>query len=157
MLSIIYIKEGFTTVKQVLYNEGIFSGYQSLLALYLSGTPSLETGTRPPSCLQLSIYSHLGWLPTCYSSLPSLPCLSFWHFVRLPVLSREFEIGRENLPVSGRKNTDLFPWQSHLLRRRWRIEQFWQHYSLIPLPVIEQNFEVKMFRFRFRFAYLFHH
>ena len=30
-----------------------FSGYQSLLALYLSGTPSQETGTRPPSCLYL--------------------------------------------------------------------------------------------------------
>ena len=27
--------------------------YQSLLALYLSGTPSLKTGTSPPSCLYL--------------------------------------------------------------------------------------------------------
>ena len=32
-----------------LYNWGIFSGYQSLLTLYLSGTPSLRTGTRPPT------------------------------------------------------------------------------------------------------------
>ena len=32
---------------------GIFSGYQSLLALYLSGTPNLMTGTSPPSCLHL--------------------------------------------------------------------------------------------------------
>ena len=31
-----------------LYNWGIFSGDQSLLALYLSGTPSLKTGTSPP-------------------------------------------------------------------------------------------------------------
>ena len=35
-----------------LYNGGIFSGYRSLPALYLSGTPSLKTGTSPPSCLQ---------------------------------------------------------------------------------------------------------
>ena len=28
----------------------ILSVYQSLLALHLSGTPSLKTGTRPPSC-----------------------------------------------------------------------------------------------------------
>ena len=33
-----------------LYNGG---GYQSLLALYLSGTPSQRTGTRPPRCLYL--------------------------------------------------------------------------------------------------------
>ena len=37
-----------------LYNGGIFRGYQSLLALYLSGTPSLKTSTRPPSCLHLN-------------------------------------------------------------------------------------------------------
>ena len=37
----------------LLYNGGIFSGYQSLLALYLSGNPSLRTGTRPPSCLYI--------------------------------------------------------------------------------------------------------
>ena len=39
----------------VLYftNGGILSGYQSLLASHLSGTPSLKTGTRPPNCLLL--------------------------------------------------------------------------------------------------------
>ena len=36
-----------------LYNGEIFSGYQSLLALNFSGTPSLKIGTRPPSCLHL--------------------------------------------------------------------------------------------------------
>ena len=30
-----------------IYNGGIFSGYQSLLALHLSGTPCLTTGTSP--------------------------------------------------------------------------------------------------------------
>ena len=29
-------------------NGGILSGYSSLLALHLSGTPSLKTGTSPP-------------------------------------------------------------------------------------------------------------
>ena len=33
--------------------EGYYSGLPDLLALYLSGTPSLTTGTRPPSCLHL--------------------------------------------------------------------------------------------------------
>ena len=36
-----------------LYNGMIFSRYLSLLALYLSWTPSLKTGTSPPSCLHL--------------------------------------------------------------------------------------------------------
>ena len=43
-------KECLTTVKQVFFaftNKGILSGYQSLLALHLSGTPSLMTGTSP--------------------------------------------------------------------------------------------------------------
>ena len=31
-------------------NGGILSGYRSLLALHLSETPSLKTGTSPPSC-----------------------------------------------------------------------------------------------------------
>ena len=31
-------------------NRGILSGYQSLLALNLSGTPSLKIFTSPPSC-----------------------------------------------------------------------------------------------------------
>ena len=31
-------------------NGGILSGYQKLLALHLSGTPSLKTGDSPPSC-----------------------------------------------------------------------------------------------------------
>ena len=35
-------------------NGGIHSGYLCLLALYLSGTPSLMTGTSPPSCLLLN-------------------------------------------------------------------------------------------------------
>ena len=33
--------------------EGYYSGSPSLLALRLSGTPSLETGIRPPSCFHL--------------------------------------------------------------------------------------------------------
>ena len=33
---------------------GILSGYLSLLALHLSGTPSLRTGSRPPSCFHLN-------------------------------------------------------------------------------------------------------
>ena len=32
-------------------NGGIPSGYSSLLALHLGGTPSLKTGTSPSSCL----------------------------------------------------------------------------------------------------------
>ena len=39
-----------TTVKQVFVsftNGGILSGYPSLLALHLSGTPNLKTGTNP--------------------------------------------------------------------------------------------------------------
>ena len=42
-----------------LYNEGIFSEYQSLLALYLSRTPSQETGTSPPSCLYLDNHLYM--------------------------------------------------------------------------------------------------
>ena len=38
---------------------GFLSGYWSLLALHLSGTPSLRTGTRPPSCLQLPKRPHI--------------------------------------------------------------------------------------------------
>ena len=34
----------------IFTNGGILSGYQNLLALHLSGTPSLKTGTSPPSC-----------------------------------------------------------------------------------------------------------
>ena len=51
-----------------LYNTGIFSWYHSLQALYLSGTPSLTTGTRPPSCLHLNnrlyiyIFDIFGWV-----------------------------------------------------------------------------------------------
>ena len=41
------------------YNGGIFSGYQSLLVLYLSGTPSLRTGTSPPSCLYLDNHLYM--------------------------------------------------------------------------------------------------
>ena len=54
-----------------LYNGGIFSGHQSLLALYLSGTPSLKTSTRPPSCIYLnthlykSLDSHMKILRGC--------------------------------------------------------------------------------------------
>ena len=40
-----------------------FSGHQSLLALYLSGTPSLKTGTSPPSCIHLD--NHLYILLLC--------------------------------------------------------------------------------------------
>ena len=32
-----------------LTKGGILSGYQSFLALHLSGTPSLKTGTSPPN------------------------------------------------------------------------------------------------------------
>ena len=49
-------KECFTTVKQVFFSyttEGYYSEQPDLLALYLSGTPSLMTGTRPSSCLHL--------------------------------------------------------------------------------------------------------
>ena len=47
-----------------LYNGGIFSGQPNLLALYLSGTPSLKTATRPPSCIHLDnrLYMMPGYL-----------------------------------------------------------------------------------------------
>ena len=45
--------------EKCLYNGGIFSGYQTLLALHLSGTPSLKTGTRPPSCLHLDNHLYI--------------------------------------------------------------------------------------------------
>ena len=35
-------------------SRGILSEYLSLLALHLSGTASLRTGTRPPSCFYLN-------------------------------------------------------------------------------------------------------
>ena len=50
------IKECLTTVKQVFFsytNGGILSGYLSLLALHLSGTPSLT----PPVLAPLAVYS----------------------------------------------------------------------------------------------------
>ena len=37
------------------------SGLQSLLALYLGGTPSQMTGTRPPSCKHLDNRLYINW------------------------------------------------------------------------------------------------
>ena len=55
-----WVSPSLTTAKQrstksVLFfiYRGIPSGYSSLLALHLSGTPSQKTGTRTPSCLLL--------------------------------------------------------------------------------------------------------
>ena len=56
-------------------NGGIFSGYQSLLTIYLSGTPSQETGTRTPSCLYLSNGLYFPMFNQKVSKL-SLFCLS---------------------------------------------------------------------------------
>ena len=42
-----------------LYNRGIFSGKSSLLALYLSWTPSQKTATSPPNCLYLNNHLYI--------------------------------------------------------------------------------------------------
>ena len=52
-----------------MYNGGIFSGLQSLLALYIGGTPSQMTGTRPPSCLQLDNCLYIFYERFCELSL----------------------------------------------------------------------------------------
>ena len=44
----------FQTSVLFFISRGILSGYSSLLALHLSRTPSLKTGTGPPSCLLLN-------------------------------------------------------------------------------------------------------
>ena len=42
-------------------NGGILSGYLSLLALHLIGTPSLKIGTSPPSCQLLDNHLYTSW------------------------------------------------------------------------------------------------
>ena len=57
-----------------LYNGGYYSGYQSLQALYLSGTPSQKAGSRPPSCLYLD--NRLYIANGCKELLIRVLCLS---------------------------------------------------------------------------------
>ena len=62
---------------------GILSEYLSLLALHLSGTPSLRTGSRPPSCFHLN--NHLYICKYCHlksknfeTSFRSIHLCSWW-------------------------------------------------------------------------------
>ena len=54
-----------TVVTYTLHNGGIFSGLQSLLALYLGGTPSQMTGTSPLAAYT-STYISMHWSGTFY-------------------------------------------------------------------------------------------
>ena len=60
---------------------GILSGYLSLLALHLCGTPSLRTGSRPPSCFHFNnrpcmykIESHFTMLWYFYDQINRMIC-----------------------------------------------------------------------------------
>ena len=68
-----------------LYNGGIFSEYPNLPAFHLSGTPSLKTGTRPPSCLHLDNHLYIqfkndrGKLFLPHRNGTTVPCTDNWY------------------------------------------------------------------------------
>ena len=60
----------------LLSTEGSLVIARAYPALYLSGTPSQDTGTRPPSCLLLENRLYIGMTQTIFAVI-AITCLFF--------------------------------------------------------------------------------